>query len=113
MALLPIKSLSDAEVSPGDVIRWGQGARWAIVCEVDSDTPQGALYRLRWTFGADAGEWVQSEAGSIEGWHRADQNKHALYRRTLRHSAKDRRNARTDIHAALGGVEARRILGES
>lgn len=111
--LKPIRSLTDAEVSPGDVIRWDKGARWAIVCDIEP-SPAGVRARLRWAFGANAGEWVPKyRVGLDEGWVRLDLNSHALYRRHGKHSAKDRRNARTDIYAALGGVEARKILGES
>lgn len=101
-ALKPIRYLTDEEVSPGDVIRWGKGARWALVCETEPATPQGALYRLMWAFGADVGTWVPSEAFSIEGWHRADQNGHALHMRYGKHAAKDRRDAEKDATTVLG-----------
>lgn len=101
MALYPVKGLRDAEVRPGDVIRWGSGARWAIVCETDIG-PSGFEARLRWAFGADAGQWVPSESGVIEGWVLLRSNEHALYRRHGGHTAKDRRNARSDAIAVLG-----------
>lgn len=106
MALRPIKTLSDAEVSPGDVIRYGTAGRWMIVCEVDNG-PQGYMARMRYAFGANAGEWWdETHFGLIIGWTRLDQNRHALYRRYGRHSAKDRRNARTDAIAVLGQAAA-------
>lgn len=113
MTLRPIRTLSDAEVRPGDVIRYGTAGRWVIVCEVD-DGPQGRMARMRYAFGANAGAWWdETHFGLIIGWARLDQNRHGLYRRHRKHSAKDRRSARTDIYAALGGVEAQKILGES
>lgn len=99
--LKPIRRLTDAEVSRGDVIRWGKDARWVIVCETDQG-PQGHLARLRWAFGKDRGSWVPSEPGAIEGWERLDQNEHTLYRRDGKHSAKHRANAEQDATAVLG-----------
>lgn len=102
-ALKPIRYLTDKEVCPGDVIRWGTDARWAIVCEVDHDTPQGSLARLRWAFGKDRGVWVSDPtADLIEGWELLRANYHALHMRYGKHVAKDRRDAEKDATAVLG-----------
>lgn len=102
MALRPIRDLSDAEVSIGDVIRYGTAGRWVIVCDVD-DGPQGHMARMRYAFGHDRGGWWdETHFGLIIGWARLDQNRHALYRRYGQHTAKDRRDAKNDATAVLG-----------
>lgn len=99
MALRDVRSLAYEDVKLGDVVRWGSAGRWALVCEAE---PGGSWRRLRWVFGADAGNWVPDDFGREPGWVRLRDNRHCIARQCGRVTAKDKRDARRDAIALLG-----------
>lgn len=100
MALRDVRSLAYEDVKSGDVVRWGSAGRWALVCEAE---PGGSWRRLRWVFGADAGEWVPDDFGRAKaGWVRLRDNRHSIARQYGRVTAKATLDA-LDDRARLAG----------
>lgn len=77
MSKRPTRRVDRRDIRPGDVIRWGQGGRWALVTQIRRSVI-GLDWRLMWVFGHDAGHWVPTEPGTVEGWVDPRCNRHSL-----------------------------------